>query len=502
MNNEKKHLIYGIGDDEMKRIQLIAILLVFTILGSGCDTEENLRKSALNTENQDVNGAEKICSHNGQDVSEGTRVTRTMFQAEQVNYGRSCVSQEQTGTCDGGELIWAGSFTHPECTVAAFAFIEAGPSTVCALDTLGAAYCWGDNTDGQIGDGSQQQRPEPTKVAGNHIFTSISAGWFHNCGLTADGTAYCWGNNQFGQQGNGTTFQRSEPVAVTTDHAFTSISASRSHTCALKEDGSAYCWGTNSFVIDEQNGTTISGALGDGTDQERLVPTAVTGGYSFSSIATMRTSSCGLTAEGITYCWGGNFFGELGIGTTGAGNSRNAPTLVESGGLRFSSISSEGNSICGLTVDGVAFCWGTNRLGQFADGNGIDQESGIVTQVSGGMVFSAISTGGFGSCGLTADGSAYCWGAAFEGRLGNGSFNAIDDREFAAMEPVKVLGEHVFTSINATTSNTCALKENGPAYCWGAGGRGKIGDGLNADRTQPTKVLETNNPSAPPPLGE
>ena len=135
----------------------------------------------------------------------------------------------------------------------------------CGLTSSGTAYCWGLNFAGQLGDGTTtESRRTPVLVAGNLAFTSLSVGGSHTCGLTSSGAAYCWGYNRYGQLGDGTTTDRRTPVLVAGNLAFTSLSAGVLHTCARTSSGAAYCWGSNYY-----------GALGDGTLISRLVPTPV-----------------------------------------------------------------------------------------------------------------------------------------------------------------------------------------------------------------------------------
>jgi alpha-tubulin suppressor-like RCC1 family protein len=146
-----------------------------------------------------------------------------------------------------------------------FQAIAAGAGFTCGLDVSGHAYCWGANTYGALGGGSAGGGTNsPALVAGGNSFTQITAGTYHACALKASGAAYCWGSNSAGQLGNGSTSDQSSPGTVSGAYAFTAIGAGFAHTCALTQSGGTYCWGDNS-----------SGQLGDGTFSQRLTPTAV-----------------------------------------------------------------------------------------------------------------------------------------------------------------------------------------------------------------------------------
>jgi alpha-tubulin suppressor-like RCC1 family protein len=150
--------------------------------------------------------------------------------------------------------------------------ITTGGHHSCGLTERGSAYCWGWNGEGQLGVGDENRidRHYPTAVAGGLTFAQISAGGSHfsaggghTCSLTTDGAAYCWGRNAEGQLGDGTTTRHLVPQPVAGGLSFTQISVGGSHTCALSATGAVYCWGSN-----------YSGQLGDGTTTIRTAPTA------------------------------------------------------------------------------------------------------------------------------------------------------------------------------------------------------------------------------------
>ena len=214
-----------------------------------------------------------------------------------------------------------------------FAAVSAGVDHSCGITTAADAYCWGSNALGKLGDGSVVQASTPRLVAGGLKFTAISVGEQHSCGI-AGGSVYCWGDHSRGQLGTGSPQSaRNTPTAVASAVTFVAISAGGFHTCAIASDAKAYCWGDNS-----------NGELGDGNipfPTYRNVPSAVAGGLTFKSIAvgggqiggdfyyyysSPGGHSCGVTTGGVTYCWGSNLLGELGISP--AGGDTSTPTKV------------------------------------------------------------------------------------------------------------------------------------------------------------------------------
>ena len=387
--------------------------------------------------------------------------------------------------------------------------------STCALRADGAAYCWGQNAAGQLGDGTTTERLVPTAVNGSHKFVQLAGGYFHTCGLRTDGEAYCWGYNNAGQLGDGTSVNKSLPTAVTGGHKFVQLVGGYNHTCGLRSDGAAYCWGQNSF-----------GYLGDGTTTNRYVPTAVSGGYKFARLGYGGYSTCGLRTDGAAYCWGINTYGQLGDGTN---THSYVPTAV-SGGHKFLQIGGGTYYTCGLRTDGAAYCWGRNSNSQLGDGTSTN--TNVPTAVSGGYKFAQISSGADHTCGLRIDGTAYCWGANSFGRLGDGtttnrsipthvptfsmtetqksSFKFGNDANACGAGnsgALRYTGGAVWEYCNGTSWTTfassvsasgvtwdfvngsCAIRSNGDAYCWGGNSSGPIGDGTTTQRETPTAVL-------------
>ena len=160
-----------------------------------------------------------------------------------------------------------------------------------------------------------------------------------------------------------------------------------------------------------------------------LIPALVSGGLSFASVSAGDRQTCGLTAASEAYCWGYNYAGQLGDGTT---TTRLTPTLV-SGGLSFASVSQAvlNDYACGVETAGAAYCWGWNGNGQLGDGTTTQRL--IPTLVSGGLSFASLSQGTFHVCALTPAGDAYCWGNNSSGQLGN------DGATPQSMTPVPVV---------------------------------------------------------------
>jgi alpha-tubulin suppressor-like RCC1 family protein len=364
-------------------------------------------------------------------------------------------------TTSAGDAACPGCFTYNPWGTS----LKAGRGHACGLTSGGAAYCWGYNHEGQVGDSSTTTRLAPVAVAGGLVFTSLTAGGYHTCGLTSSGTAYCWGRNDSGELGDYSTTNRSSPVAVAGGIAFASLAAGRLHTCGLTSNGAAYCWGQG-----------VSGQLGDGLALDESWPVAVAGGLAFASLIAGNLYTCGLTAGGVAYCWGYNQYGQLGDGSTA---NRWAPVAV-AGGLVFASLTAAGHDhTCGLTIGGAAYCWGHNQYGQL--GNDSTTDHLTPAPVAGGLAFTSLIAGMAHTCGVTRGGVAYCWGNNYRGALGDGS---TTDR----WAPGPVVGGLAFASLTAGYYQTCGLTTGAAAYCWGYNDFGQLGDGSTTDRLTPVAV--------------
>ncbi len=332
-------------------------------------------------------------------------------------------------SADGTALCWGnndngqlgdGTFeprVAPTPVTGAFAFtqVASGQSHTCAISRDGDALCWGANASGQLGDGTSAPRSAPVPVSGRTNFRAVRAGRNHTCGLTTGGSVRCWGSNTRGQLGDGSRAARATPVAAILPSPAGALSAGSSHSCALLRSGEAWCWGQND-----------AGQLGDGTTTDHATPVAVNTTARFVSIAAGRAHTCGVTTGGDLYCWGQNNYGQLGLPGVAAAPT---PQRLESGG-NFAVVSSGSDHTCARASDGRGLCWGRNAQGQLGDGTTTDRDRPTAIRANGS--FSTLSAYGAHTCGI-AGGEAYCWGYNVDGQLGVGT------RENAAL-PQRVAG--------------------------------------------------------------
>jgi alpha-tubulin suppressor-like RCC1 family protein len=255
-------------------------------------------------------------------------------------------------------------------------------------------------------------------------------------------------------------------LAVTQALVFRSITAGSGYSCGVTLDDRAYCWGDN-----------FSGELGDGTTIDRLRPVLVAGGLHFSTVSAGDNYTCGITTLQKAYCWGWNDQGMLGDGTT---TDRHVPVPVK-GGLAFMQIRPGDRHTCGTSTNNLGYCWGANQYGQVGDGSNVLRRL-TPSRVAGTLRFIRVIAGGFHSCGLTTSNRAYCWGNGRSGQVGDG-------KTFLRFTPIAVAGGFSFKQVVPGGQHTCGVTTGDRAYCWGINSEGQIGDATNiANRLTPVAV--------------
>jgi Alpha-tubulin suppressor and related RCC1 domain-containing proteins len=299
-----------------------------------------------------------------------------------------------------------------------FTAISAGTTNTCAVAVDGSAWCWGGGYNGRgiLGDGALTQSAQPVAVAGGIRFKAISAGGVLTCGVSIDERGYCWGRG--GNIGDGGTADALTPHEVAGGYRFMSVAAGVSHACGITIDHAMYCWGDNT-----------SGALGIGsldnplsaTQGKVITPQKVSSALSFQSVVGGGGHTCGITVAGAAVCWGDNHVGEVGTGQPGP------PVLtpnVVSSSISFIAVSAGTAHTCGIDRDGIVQCWGGNWFGGLGDGTSTaantGSERGFPKPISSSQRFTQIANGGSHTCALATDGRVWCWGDKARGQIGNG----------------------------------------------------------------------------------
>lgn len=353
--------------------------------------------------------------------------------------------------------------------------LTAGANHSCAVyGTPSRIACWGDNDNGQIGDGTMMRRL--TAVDIGFTGTGVDAGADHTCAIDGMGRAHCWGDNAAGQLGNGNMMRQVSPARVSLLSSVTDISGGTSHTCAI-DSGTTYCWGANNF-----------GQLGLGTTSPRTTPGAIAGLSNATVVSAGNAHSCARLSTGAVQCWGLDINGQLGDGssTTGHGgcgavNCATAPVAV-SGISNATDVVAGVLHSCALLSTGVVQCWGSRLNGRLGSGS----SSGSATSPEDVMGLSdaaAIAGGVNHTCARRTTGRVVCWGVGAGGRLGNAG---VADSNV----PVNVTGLTNGTNVlSAGGDQGCATRTNGSVWCWGENSLGSVGDNTMTMRTSPVALL-------------
>jgi alpha-tubulin suppressor-like RCC1 family protein len=286
--------------------------------------------------------------------------------------------------------------------------LSAGERHTCIVSSRGGVHCWGNNENGQLGNGTMVTSNIPVEVKGLQDAVSVKAGWKHSCALTSGGGVKCWGYNRNGELGNGKTTDSSVPVDVAgLSSGVAAIGMGDDHTCAVTAAGGVKCWGYNDF-----------GQLGDGTKTSRSIPVDVKGLSGKAAAAAGGWGhTCILTASGGIRCWGNNKYGQLGDGSA---EIRTVPVAVDGMTQGAGKVAAGWNHTCAVMGNGELRCWGWNYYGQLGDATQATQTRPV--NVRRMMEDAAdVASGWAHTCALTAGGGVKCWGWNKFGQLGDGT---------------------------------------------------------------------------------
>ncbi len=384
-------------------------------------------------------------------------------------------------------------------TIAKFVYLAATSSpsakqvTDLSVDTHSCAiangelYCWGNNSNGQLGDGTLTSRNTPTRVSTSGFLTKtvtkVVVGTLTTCAI-ADGQLYCWGDNSSGQLGQGNYTQSPSPLLVSnpiaslkvTDVSISQGTASPATVCAVA-NGTGYCWGRNT-VQQAGRSTASSSNTANQPTPGTIFSTGDLNGKKVSSISVGESNGCAI-ASGKLYCWGGQ------------ASPASPPKLVTDYPYNLPGIyvtddalEVKAKSMCTtMTLQYVFVCRGQSRAWTANAANLIPHNGGgfahaLTTNVVSlnGRFISDVSVGYSHACAI-ADGQLYCWGS-------NGSYE-LGNTTTSSQYPVLVPLSGTVTAVSAGKNFTCAIVD-GVAKCWGANNLGQLGTGSTSPTRQAT----------------
>ena len=351
--------------------------------------------------------------------------------------------------------------------------LAAGSSHTCAALEGGVMLCWGDNGNGQLGNGvTTGTFPSPGAVVGISTVVAVTAGFSHSCAVLDNGDTRCWGLNDGGQLGTGVgggILQRSGSQLTVSGPALL-LDAGGKHTCAGTPTGIVNCWGSGSF-----------GQLGDNRGTDSLLPVTVefgTGQPNVVSLGLGQSHSCATLANGTARCWGSNDHGQLGI------NQPNVPSQLMPDSVfsmtTAASVTSGDSHSCVVLADATVKCWGSNIFGAVGN-SGPGSNISFPVTVAGISTATRVATGGNHSCARLSSGSVQCWGRGNDGQLGNGAF-------VNSFSPVTVTGITTATSLALGAAHSCARLVGGSVRCWGRNDEGQLGNSSTTGSAVPVVV--------------
>jgi len=325
--------------------------------------------------------------------------------------------------------------------------IVAGGAHVCASVTSGAYYCWGLNSEGELGDGTRVDQQSPVAMLGSSGIVALAAGTYSTLGLKGDSTAWLWGYDDSG----GFVYATGEQLAGT---GWSAPTFGDRHACALQ--GTALtCRGDDSY-----------GQLGDGNTSGTSSGVSVTG--TWSMVAAGGSATCARSTANALSCWGDDTYGQVGSAAGGTFATPQAVAVTQPTWIGVG-----GTFACAIDSTGQLWCWGSNSCGQLGDGTRSSNPIGSATPVQAGTRtdWLEVSLGYEHVCAIPSDHTLWCWGHGGEGAIGN---PALDD----FVVPTQIGTDTDWAHIATANDFSCALKTDGTRWCFGTNHDGELGNGL------------------------
>lgn len=366
----------------------------------------------------------------------------------------------------------------PGISGAATPQVSAGYAHSVALKSDGTVWAWGDNTDYQLGDGTNTDRTLPVQATGLTGMTAVAAGQNHTLALKSDGTVWAWGDNTFGQLGddvNGIHVNYSPtPLLNPNLTGIIAIAAGTNFSMAVKSDGTVWTWGDDTHG-QLGNGVSVGGGV--------FTPVQVIGLSGISKIAAGDYHALAMASDGSkVWAWGSNSNGQLGNGTTVDSATLVQVQLTNPSGVTITNVAAGAYHSFALKSDGTVAGWGKNIAYQLGDGNNID--SSVPLAVSSLTSVSGVSAGYSHSLALKSDGTLWAWGDNSSGELGNGTTTGSNT-------PTNVFS--AATGCSGGFFYSLAIKSDGTVWAWGLNDAGQLGNGavgtITDSNSTPSEVL-------------
>ena len=397
-----------------------------------------------------------------------------------------------------------------------------------AVKTDNSFWGWGYGSNIGVGYGSTTiDRSSPVQVGAAYTFNNISVSRADiaspsTIGIKPDGTLWAWGGNQYGQLAQvSDKIYRSSPVQVGVLTNWSSSSAGRFYVVAVKNNGSLWSWGQNN-----------QGQLGLGDIIYRSSPTQIGTNNNWSSITSSYLSNFAIKTDGSLWAWGNNQYGGFGVSTITVSGNTNSSSPVQVGKLPWKKLYAGSVSTYGIKFDGTLWSWGSNSVGQLAQGNITYRSSPVQIgtlsnwlSIAASYHLAAVKTDGtLWTCGrnnsgglgdgtiinksslaqiglltnwllvatnldntfaIKTDGTLWAWGSNGQGQIGNPTITLLTNRS----SPVQIGTDTNWSSVTSCASGAVhAIKTDGTLWAWGFNSSGQLGDGTVISRSSPVQI--------------
>jgi alpha-tubulin suppressor-like RCC1 family protein len=369
----------------------------------------------------------------------------------------------------GGAAAWYSAIPTQVFGIQGAVAVAGGAGHSAALRSDGTVWTWGNNSDGQLGDGTIANRAVAMQVPGIDRVVAIAAGENHTLALKSDGTVWAWGWNMWGQLGDGTSISRSAPVQVNGVGGVAAIAAGGMTSMAVKRDGTVWTWGI-------QNGGIIQTGTGWGSPWTPI-PVQVSGIGGIVAVAADYDHCLAVQRDGTVWTWGW-----LGWVNGNPNNYQAGPARVDGlDGVVAATLAS--GDYLAARHDGTVWEWGIPEKGVQPAPAQVSGLENVIALAGGNAMIGYFC----GNCGqrlaLKRDGTVWAWGDNADGQLGDGTVGPV------RMTPAQVAGLTGVVAVGAGDLHSLAVKGDGTVWAWGNNDSGQLG--VQGSRALPLKLPES-----------